>query len=63
MEIAAKYHIPLVGVYSKDMLPSFPTPGGYIINLANADDANGTHWTCFFIERERGGKMKAAYFD
>jgi hypothetical protein len=35
------------GIYSKDKLPKKLKEGWYIINMQNADEGNGTHWTCF----------------
>ena len=32
-ELAQKYHLPLVGVFSKDQLPEKVKVGSYIINL------------------------------
>jgi hypothetical protein len=34
------------GVFSKDRLPLEPGGKFYIINLEDADDGDGTHWTC-----------------
>jgi hypothetical protein len=60
---AQELRIPLIGVYSKDRLPYKRQNGGYIINLE--DDMNidgtpnsGSHWTCFYID----GKQ-ACYMD
>jgi hypothetical protein len=60
---AKEIAIPLVGVYSKDLLPSYAKDGGYIINLQDSTDEDGlplpgTHWTAFYIEKNR-----AVYFD
>jgi len=41
---ANKMELPIVGVYSKDDLPSQRTVGSYYINLQNKGDGNGTHW-------------------
>lgn len=49
----------LVGIFSKDQLPSKPTNGNYIINLEDADDGNGTHWTAFTIIENK----YVCYFD
>ena len=48
-DIAKKLHLPLQGVFSKDELPRNPVVGSYIINLQDADDGNGTHWTFFRV--------------
>ena len=48
-QIAKKLKLPLVGVYSKDNLPTRCQVGSYIINLENSDVGNGTHWTCLKV--------------
>lgn len=60
---AHKYHLPLIGVFNKDQIPSHFKNGFYIINLQDDYDADGnnlpgSHWTVFYIE----GK-EAVYFD
>ena len=61
---ARQMKIPLVGVFSKDLLLTNKVcDGGYIINMQDSVDVSGeelpgTHWVCFFIERG-----KACYFD
>lgn len=50
--------IPLVGVYSKDLLPRTLRPGGYIINLQNHNEGFGTHWVALAVTPE-----KRVYFD
>lgn len=67
-EKALRLNIPLVGVFSKDMLPPVPKAGGYIVNLQDSDKGSGTHWTAFYIEDcgKRGGRTgrcPAVYFD
>jgi len=57
-EKASRINIPLVGVFSKDQLPPIKKDGGYIINLQNAGDGPGTHWTAFYVESD-----KNVYFD
>lgn len=62
-EKAKQLVIPLVGIFSKNKLPPYRQPGGYIINLQDDSDADGnplpgTHWTGFYVERKR-----AVYFD
>lgn len=60
---AAKYRLPLYGIYNKDKLPAIPKNGFYVINIqddydVNGNDLPGSHWTCIYIE----GKH-ACYFD
>jgi hypothetical protein len=52
--------IPLVGVYSKDKLPSNIRSGNYIVNMQDDEDGNGTHWVSF-IKGE--GMQPSFYFD
>lgn len=49
--------IPLVGVFSKDRLPSHVIPGGYVINLQDHKAGEGTHWVALAVGE------KATYFD
>lgn len=58
-EICDSLKLPLVGVFSKNKLPRERQIGSYYINLQDAEDGNGTHWTWFRIF-ENG---KAVYFD
>lgn len=39
----------LIGVYSKNELPTQPMPGSYIVNMQDSDDGQGTHWVVFKI--------------
>lgn len=57
-ELAQKHSIPLNTVVCKDQLPPIARPGGYIVNMQDSHDGNGTHWVCVYIEGQR-----AAYFD
>ena len=57
--LAEKMKINLVGVFSKDKLPSRPRVGAYIINLQDHDDGGGTHWTAFNISFDK----RITYFD
>ena len=51
LEKYSKYfHLPLVGVFMKDELPSKRKDGLYILNMANHNE-DGTHWTCFGIHK------------
>ena len=58
-DMAKSSDIDLIGVFSKDQMPSQLKAGSYIINMQNAEDGNGTHWICCKIF-ENG---KACYFD
>jgi hypothetical protein len=42
--IANKLKLPIVGVFSKDMLPEKRIIGSYYINMENKNDGDGTHW-------------------
>jgi len=57
--LAKKMKINLVGVFSKDKLPSRVRVGAYIINLQDYDDGGGSHWTAFNISFDK----KVTYFD
>jgi len=57
--LAKKMKINLVGVFSKDKLPSRVRVGAYIINLQNYADGGGTHWTAFNISFDK----RVSYFD
>lgn len=46
------FKLPLVGVFSKDELPLKRKDGFYVINMSN-HDVEGSHWTCFGIEKGR----------
>jgi hypothetical protein len=43
-DLAQKYNLPLVGVYSKDELPKKIQVGSYIINLQDSTEGQGSHW-------------------
>ena len=49
----------LIGVFSKNKLPTERRVGSYIINLQDYEDGNGTHWSVFKIF-DNG---KCCYFD
>lgn len=51
LDLCSAKKIPLIGVYSKNILPIVCRNGSYIINLANSDE-NGTHWVSFVIRGE-----------
>ena len=43
-DIARALKLPLIGVFSKDQLPSKRCVGSYIINMQDSNDGSGTHW-------------------
>jgi hypothetical protein len=51
--------LPLVGCFSKDLLPDEKQIGDYYINLQNSTDGDGTHWTFAKIFDNK----QAVYFD
>jgi len=59
---AKKFHIPLVFIDPKDLLPKNVDNGAYIINLqddfVNGVDVFGTHWVCLYVENDG-----VVYFD
>jgi len=55
---AKKLELPLIGVYSKDKLPSLQV-GSYYINMQNSTDGDGTHWVLLKIFDDK----HALYFD
>lgn len=71
--IANKLNLPIVGVFSKDTLPSKRSIGSYYINMENKNDGDGTHWVLAKIydddNRDEDDNMKevhkvgALYFD
>jgi hypothetical protein len=63
IKIAKKMNINLVGVCSKDELNKIhPKIGGYIINLQDVKDGNGTHWVSFILYQDNN-TIKSLYFD
>lgn len=58
-DMARKDDLDLIGVYSKNKLPTERQVGSYIINMQDFEDGSGTHWIAFKIF-ENG---KACYFD
>jgi len=58
-ELAQKYKLPLVGVYSKDELPKQIQVGSYYVNLQDSTDGNGSHWVLVKIF----DRKNALYFD
>lgn len=60
---AARNHIPLNGIFFKNRLPALIKDGGYIFNLADDTDAEGTHWTAAWVEPDTHGKKQVVYFD
>jgi len=57
--LAIRNKIHLNGIYPKDLFPKKVKAGGYIINLENHDEGDGTHWTALWIEENK----HAIYFD
>ncbi len=57
--------LPIVGVFSKDLLPkgNERQVGSYYINLQNHDDGGGTHWTLAKILQDNDGTYKGIYWD
>lgn len=61
MKLAKKYNIPLNGVYMKNELENMiPNSGGYIINMQDSIDGNGTHWISVYFPKN---KKNSLYFD
>jgi hypothetical protein len=61
--IAGKMHINLVAVCSKDELHKMPPKiGGYIVNMQNQADGQGTHWVSMVLYSD-GKSLKSLYFD
>lgn len=58
-DLAKKYKLPLIGIYSKDELPKKIQVGSYIVNMQDSTDGNGTHWCLIKIF----DKKNALYFD
>ena len=58
-EMAEKDKLDLIGVFSKNLMPTERVAGSYIINLQDYEDGNGTHWTACKIFANK----KACYFD
>ena len=58
-DLAKKYDLPLVGIYSKDELPKKIQVGSYIVNLQDSTDGNGSHWCLIKIF----DRKNALYFD
>jgi hypothetical protein len=57
--MAEKDDLDLIGVFSKDKLPTKRIAGDYIINLQDYEDGGGTHWVAFKIFDNK----KCCYFD
>jgi hypothetical protein len=55
--------LPIVGVFSKDLLPTQKREGSYYINMQNSDDGAGTHWVLAKIMKDNDDEYKAIYFD
>jgi len=57
-DIAHEWGIVLNGVVAKDHLNGGVKQGGYIINLQDYNDGQGTHWVALYVE-----KKNIVYFD
>lgn len=57
--IAQKLKLPLVGIFSKDTLPTRCYTGSFIINMENSDVGNGTHWVLLKVFPSK----EVIYFD
>jgi len=58
-QICQELKLPLVGIYSKDNLPSRLYVGSYIVNLEDRDVGNGTHWVLLRVFKTK----EVIYFD
>ena len=62
-KLAHRFKINLNGIYTKDMLKNIrPQKGGYIINMQDSDDGNGSHWISVYNDIDNG-KHISLYFD
>ena len=62
--MAQKDELDLIGVFSKDKLPTKRLAGDYIINLQNFEDGGGTHWVaCKIFDNKKCCYMDAFGFD
>jgi hypothetical protein len=43
-DICKSVGLPIIGVFSKDLLPKERRVGSYYINMQNHDEGNGSHW-------------------
>jgi hypothetical protein len=57
-DLAHEWGIVLNGVVAKDHLNGGVKQGGYIINLQDYNDGEGTHWVALYVE-----KKNIVYFD
>ena len=61
-QLAEKYGIPLNDICTKDHLKfRHPLPGGYIVNMQDSTEGNGTHWVAIWLSRNK--KDPCCYFD
>ena len=58
-DLAKKYKLPLVGVYSKDELPKKLQVGSYYVNMQDSTEGGGSHWCLIKIF----DRKNALYFD
>jgi hypothetical protein len=61
-KLAREIDLPIIGVFSKDLLPDRLIEGSYYVNLQNSDDGDGSHWTLAKVVNT-GGDIKAVWFD
>jgi hypothetical protein len=61
-KLADRLELPIVGVFSKNRLPSDLKEGSYYVNLQDAEDGDGTHWV-FAKVVDTDGDLKAIWFD
>lgn len=58
--LAKKLNIPVNDITNKDLLHiNPPKEGGYIVNLQDSEDGDGSHWVALWLENPN----KAAYMD
>lgn len=62
IKLAKKINAPLNAVYSKDQLYHVnPEPGGYIINMEDIAEGDGSHWVAIYFDVI--SPIGALYFD
>jgi hypothetical protein len=58
-EMAEERGLNLIGIFSKNQLPSERVVGSYIVNMQDYDQGDGSHWVAFILF----SNGKACYFD
>ena len=65
--LTENFHLPLVGVYQKNLLKYVPRQlGSYYINQMSSTEGDGSHWVFFRIYSDTEDEIneaKALYFD